>query len=164
MSASEPITFCVAGSRRYGPLSKVTEFVASVHAKYPTAILANGLADGVDRAALLAAQSLGMTRHFYRADWDTHKSAAGFLRNEKMLRESDHVVAFWDEFSRGTAHMICAAANAKKLRAVYGAQGTEIDLTHAVLAARKIMSRRPHKKPIPAGKRVIGRLGDRFST
>ena len=139
--------FLVSGSRNYGPLSKVTEFVASVARKYPRATLIHGGAEGVDLRAQDAAIDAGLRIECFPAQWDKFGNRAGFLRNEQMVYSAEHVVAFWDEYSRGTAHAIILAHNQKKLRAVYGAKGAEINTAGAVRTAYAITRRRPQKGP-----------------
>ena len=39
-------------------------------------------------------------------DWDLHGKAAGFIRNELIVDDSDLIIAFWDGLSRGTEHSI----------------------------------------------------------
>jgi len=74
-----------------------------------------------------------------------------------MVQVSSHVVAFWDEFSRGTAHAIACAANAGKLRAVYGATGKELPIEDAVRIAFKVCRRRPNRGAIaPEIRRLSG--------
>lgn len=39
-------------------------------------------------------------------DWGNHGKAAGPIRNELIIKEATHVVAFWDGESRGTKSSI----------------------------------------------------------
>lgn len=145
---AEPLRFLISGSRNYGPLSKVAEFVATVAKKYPHATIVHGGAEGVDLKAQDDAIDAKLRVELHPALWDKHGKRAGFIRNEAMVRVSQHVVAFWDEFSRGTAHTIALAHAAGKLRAVYGATGKELPLDATVRAAFKVARRRPNREPI----------------
>ena len=40
------------------------------------------------------------------ANWDTFGKRAGYIRNQEMANNADALVAFWDEESKGTRHMI----------------------------------------------------------
>lgn len=42
----------------------------------------------------------------YPANWEVYGNRAGYIRNEKMAANADALVAFWDGYSHGTAHMI----------------------------------------------------------
>ncbi len=42
----------------------------------------------------------------FPADWGTFGKRAGFIRNTRMAEYADALVAFWDESSPGTQHMI----------------------------------------------------------
>lgn len=40
------------------------------------------------------------------ADWASYKLAAGPIRNERMIKQADKLVAFWDGRSKGTKSAI----------------------------------------------------------
>lgn len=42
----------------------------------------------------------------FPADWNKDGKKAGYLRNERMAKEADYLIAFWDGKSKGTQHMI----------------------------------------------------------
>lgn len=52
-------------------------------------------------------------------DWDTHGKSAGFLRNIKIVKEADLVLAFWDGESKGTLDTIKKAKKVNKLLAIF---------------------------------------------
>lgn len=43
---------------------------------------------------------------YFPADWDRFGKSAGYRRNAEMADHSDVLVAYWDQKSRGTMHMI----------------------------------------------------------
>ena len=43
------------------------------------------------------------------ADWNQYGKKAGHIRNEEMAKEATHLLAFWDNLSRGTLNMIRVA-------------------------------------------------------
>jgi hypothetical protein len=104
--APAPKRVAVVGSRTFPQLVLVKRYVERLFAKYPDAIVVSGAAQGVDRVAENAARHLGMATDIYPADWNTHGLAAGPIRNGVMLDNSDIVVAFIVDGSRGTADMI----------------------------------------------------------
>ena len=42
----------------------------------------------------------------FPANWDKYGKRAGYLRNQEMANYADMLIAFWDEKSKGTKHMI----------------------------------------------------------
>jgi len=71
-----------------------------------------GEATGADSWAKKWAEINGITTLDFPADWDTHKKAAGFIRNKQMLDEGkpELVIAF--KGGNGTAMMIDIAKKA----------------------------------------------------
>ena len=69
-------------------------------------ILIHGGARGADRLSGEWAKERNVETIVFYADWDTHKKAAGPIRNQKMLTNGkpDAIVAF--KGGNGTAHMI----------------------------------------------------------
>lgn len=67
---------------------------------------------GVDYFAFTWARARGIQRARFDADWQTHRRAAGPIRNRRMLKEGkpDAVVAF--PGGAGTADMVRQARNA----------------------------------------------------
>lgn len=74
----------------------------------PNVTIVHGGAKGADDLADQWAVANWCPVEEYKADWDTHKKAAGPIRNAKMLKESkpDLVVAFPTKASKGTWHMV----------------------------------------------------------
>lgn len=59
------------------------------------------------------AQSPRISVRWFPAKWDTHGKKAGMLRNQEMIDAgATHLVAFWDQKSKGTADMIKRATKA----------------------------------------------------
>ncbi len=72
-----------------------------------------GMAKGADNLGMLYADTHGITVKFFPADWDKHGKKAGILRNQEMIDAgATHLVAFWDQKSKGTADMIARAKRA----------------------------------------------------
>jgi len=47
----------------------------------------------------------------FPAKWEADKRMAGFIRNVEMAKYADALIAVWDGWSTGTAHMIATAAS-----------------------------------------------------
>lgn len=69
-----------------------------------------GGARGADALGALWAYNRGLPVKHFLADWDKYGKSAGYKRNEKMAAYASErngmLVAFWDEKSKGTEHMI----------------------------------------------------------
>ena len=69
-------------------------------------VILDGGAIGADALGKKYALERGFEVCTHKADWDLHGKSAGYRRNEVMSNDADAVIAFWDQQSRGTAHMI----------------------------------------------------------
>jgi len=115
----------VVGSRDYPNKTVVWEFLQSLKGKDVS--LVTGDARGVDDWVLKGGEraEVGLTVEVFKADWDGPlKKAAGFKRNEEVVKHCDKLVAFWDVASSGTAHSIRLALMAGKLAKVVTPFGT----------------------------------------
>ena len=78
-----------------------------------------GKAKGADTLGERYAKEKGYLVKEFPAQWDKFGKRAGYLRNEEMAKYADACVAFWDEKSRGTKHMIDLAKKHKlKIRVI----------------------------------------------
>jgi hypothetical protein len=68
--------------------------------------IVSGTARGADRLGEFYAMERNLPIRRFQPDWDKFGKRAGYLRNEEMAAYSDWLIAFWDERSRGTKHMI----------------------------------------------------------
>lgn len=68
--------------------------------------IVEGGARGADRLGCRYAMDRGLAHKRISADWDTHGKKAGIMRNIEMAEYADALVAFWDQNSKGTLHMI----------------------------------------------------------
>jgi len=72
--------------------------------------IVSGCARGADSLAIQYAKDRGYPIKKFPANWDLGKRA-GYLRNVEMAEYGDALIAFWNEESRGTKHMIDIANN-----------------------------------------------------
>lgn len=84
-------------------------------------ILINGACRGADTIARAVGDALGFTVRSYPADWNTHKRAAGPIRNRQMLSSEhtldepfDMCIAFHGDITKssGTIDMMRLTSNA----------------------------------------------------
>ena len=66
----------------------------------------SGNARGADKVGEYLAKLWDLPLEIYPADWNQHGKSAGYIRNKQMADVADALVAFWNEKSKGTAHMI----------------------------------------------------------
>jgi len=83
------------------------------HPKKKIEIISGG-AIGADSLAEKFAEARNIKTKVYKANWDKHGKRAGFLRNKKIVKNCDVVVAFWDGESKGTKITIDLAKEAGK--------------------------------------------------
>lgn len=86
----------------YGDNLKVTEVVS-------------GNAKGVDQIGEKWARIQNIPVKIFKPDWDNLGKAAGFIRNEEMVKYCDFAIIIWDNKSKGTAHTIHLLDKHKKL-------------------------------------------------
>lgn len=79
----------------------------------------SGGAKGVDSMAKDFAEHYKVPLTVFYPDWDTHGKAAGFIRNEKIIKNATHVIAVWDGVSKGTLHSIKLSRSWNKHLVVY---------------------------------------------
>lgn len=101
-----PLIVCISGSRAYRSLHKVAQVFRTLPAG---TLILHGGAKGVDAEANRVARALGFAVEVQLADWARYGRAAGPIRNRQMVERADHVIAFWDGVSSGTASSIAAA-------------------------------------------------------
>lgn len=106
----------IVGSRNFSDWLAIMNYV---HELPLDTVIVSGGARGVDTVAEQTAQARGMTTEIYRADWDKYGKSAGYRRNADIVAAADEVVAFWDGYSKGTAHTIELARKAGKKVTVY---------------------------------------------
>jgi hypothetical protein len=68
--------------------------------------IVSGAANGADKLGEKFAKFMGYEVKQFPANWDVYGKRAGLVRNEEMAQYADSLIAFWDESSKGTKHMI----------------------------------------------------------
>lgn len=96
----------IAGGRdfnNYKILCKVCDHMLS---KQNNIEIISGGANGADKLGEKYANERGYKIKQFLAKWDLYGKSAGFIRNEQMAEYGEALIAFWDESSKGTEHMI----------------------------------------------------------
>jgi uncharacterized phage-like protein YoqJ len=109
----------MVGSRTFCDKTLVYLKVDEWFINHPERELVSGGAKGVDTWAWEAVRLLKNICWIFPADWIKYGKSAGYIRNEEIVRQADHVVAFWDGESKGTKHTIDLAIKAGKPVDIY---------------------------------------------
>ena len=99
----------VCGGRDYADARALNVALDAIHREKNITQLIHGAARGADSLAAAWARSRGIPALAFPAEWAMRGKAAGFRRNEAMLRQGrpELVVAF--PGGKGTAHMVSLA-------------------------------------------------------
>jgi hypothetical protein len=76
--------------------------------------IVSGGAVGADAIGARLAKLYDIPLVEYLPDWATYGKRAGFMRNETIIRDCTHVLAFWDGVSKGTKNSLGWAKLLKK--------------------------------------------------
>ncbi len=104
----------VVGSRDFPDTGFVQSIVTQLCKDLPDMVLVSGGARGVDSWAEKIAKRKGIQTEIYPADWNRLGKAAGFIRNQDIVKAADLILIFWDGQSKGTQHTLELAQKARK--------------------------------------------------
>lgn len=99
----------VAGSRGFTDAAFLNDsvfYMAEVVLRDDAISIVSGCARGADTFALEFAIANKVKAYKFPAHWASSGKSAGMLRNIKMGKFSDGLLAFWDGKSKGTKHMM----------------------------------------------------------
>ena len=110
----------IAGGRDFKDYERL-KLVVEYNVQYLDCIeIICGEAKGADILGKQLAISKGWTVYSYHAcHWERYGKAAGYRRNEEMVKHAEALIAFWDGKSKGTKHMIDLAQKHKLKVKVY---------------------------------------------
>jgi len=95
------------GSRTWTNLPKIISAFEDLLKEGPIERILQGGAVGADHWCALEAARRGIKVFEYPAEWEKYGRAAGYIRNEEMIKENpDVVLAFQVDNSKGTQHTI----------------------------------------------------------
>jgi len=109
----------IVGSRTFGDKLLMVEYIHLFKTAYEMLFnekieIVSGGAKGADSLAEKVALISEIPVKVFQPDWDKHGKAAGHIRNQQIVDNSDIIVAFWDGESKGTKDTIDKARRAKK--------------------------------------------------
>lgn len=93
----------VIGSRGFVDEKLLNETLSSYE---NITMIVSGGAKGADKLGENWAKKNNIETLIFLPDWDNHGNAAGFIRNQDIIKNCDEAIAFWDGESRGTKSSI----------------------------------------------------------
>ena len=110
----------IAGSRNYEDYTEAEKFIDFCISEIKSGneiIILSGGSKGADIIGEKYARKRGYKIEKYLPEWNKYGRAAGPKRNEKMAKDCDLVICFWNGRSKGTKSMIeYAKKENKKVR------------------------------------------------
>lgn len=96
----------VAGSRDFNDYEQLAKTLDTILPQHSDIEIVSGNARGADSLGEKYAATNGIRLKKFPAEWSKYGKQAGYIRNQDMAKYSDMLVAFWDNKSKGTKHMI----------------------------------------------------------
>lgn len=107
----------VIGSRTFDDYTLLCNTLDKINEHIELVI--SGGAKGADSLAERYANDRNIPTLIIKPDWDTYGRSAGYRRNVDIVTNSDAVVAFWNQKSKGTLHSIeIATSQGKPLKVI----------------------------------------------
>ena len=104
------IKVIIAGTRDFNDYAflkkNVDYFLQGINPNNEEIEIVSGNARGADKLGERYAKEHNLPVKLFPANWDKYGKQAGYLRNQEMANYADVLIAFWDEKSKGTKHMI----------------------------------------------------------
>lgn len=108
----DQIVLAIVGGRDFNDYALMELSLDDIQGKVVKVV--SGDEKGADSLGKRWARERGIEYKAFLPDWGNHGKSAGIIRNELIIKESTHVVAFWDGESRGTKSSIDLARKYRK--------------------------------------------------
>ena len=99
----------IAGGRDFEDYDLLRLKVDKILSQQDEVEIVSGCATGADKLGERYAEERGYDVKRFPPDWGFYGRKGGFVRNEDMALYADALIAFWNEISKGTKHMIDTA-------------------------------------------------------
>lgn len=99
----------IIGSRTFNDyrlLKEVMEDYLNRDDELNCEMVISGGANGADKLGERWANENNIPTQIFKPDWVKYGKSAGFRRNQDIIKNSDFLVVFWDEISKGSKHSI----------------------------------------------------------
>lgn len=100
----------VIGSRNFNNYALLRDTLDNILSKKSISLIVSGGAKGADALSEVWATQNSIETLIFKPNWSLGKSAAA-IRNQKIVENSDIIVAFWDGISKGTKMTIDMATS-----------------------------------------------------
>jgi len=107
----------IAGGRDITNYDYIEKAIAEID--WEPTVVVSGTARGADLLGEEWAKKNNIPIERYPAEWDFYGKSAGYIRNKKMAKNAEALIALWDGESRGTKHMIDIAEREGLVVSVY---------------------------------------------
>lgn len=109
----------VIGSRDFNDQKLLEKTLDKLNETWQISVVVSGGARGADSLAETWAKKNKIETLIFKPDWDTFGKSAGYRRNLDIITNSDKVLAFQVNKSRGTQHSIDIAKKQGKEVFIY---------------------------------------------
>lgn len=106
----------VVGSRNFSKCEMIRTTMDKLIDEIGEFTLVSGGADGPDKVAEKWADSRGLRKKIFPADWENGGKNAGMKRNAFIINHADMIIVFWDGESTGTLDSLKRAKRKKALK------------------------------------------------
>jgi len=96
----------VAGSRNFNDYEFLKHELDIINKEGNISYIVCGKAKGADSLGEKYALENNIEVIYFEPEWNLYGKRAGHIRNELMGNYADTLIAFWDNKSKGTKHMI----------------------------------------------------------
>lgn len=100
------IKLAIVGSRTFNDYELLKNEILRYFNPEDIDCIVSGGARGADAIGEQFADEFQIPKVIYKAEWDKYGKRAGFIRNEYIIKDCTHCIAFWDGESHGTKHGI----------------------------------------------------------
>lgn len=105
------VRLIIAGGRDFTNYTMLEDTLDKllINVDYEKLEIVSGGARGADKLGDRFAKEYGLPIKHFIPDWDGLGKRAGMVRNREMAEYATHLVAYWNQESRGTQNMIDTA-------------------------------------------------------
>ena len=105
------MNLAIVGSRTFNDWILFELEVSKLIKQYPEInTIISGGAKGADKLAEKYAKNYKLKKIIHYPEWDVWGNSAGMIRNKKIIKDADILIAFWDGKSSGTENVIRLAS------------------------------------------------------
>lgn len=104
----------IIGGRTFMDSEMMEKTIISLYDIKNITVIVSGGAGGADTLGEMFAKKYNIITSVHKPLWDRYGKGASYIRNQKIVDESDEIIAFWDGISKGTKMTIGLANRSGK--------------------------------------------------